>query len=309
MMNCGAFIRLRHYFEHDVTRLRAATFCRERLLCQFCARGYAAVKAKAYTDRAMALLVNRPLVPLMITLTSRDSADLGAMLDLQDNAIRFILAKARRRRHGGRNVTEWSKFEGGVLRAEIKRGRDSGQWHVHQHGVVLVTPGDPGRVDLTAFTKEWAAAVGQDHANTDIRLMDGWYRFLNGDSGQLLESFLEVIKYSLKLDGLSGADAWTAYGAATGPRMIVRGVRHPQRVKVHGRRLLRSWGLFRGVEVPDDWTEDQLEDANFRDLLFRYFPGDTRYLYLGEGAQAAGRSALTPGVNRISASVGENSPF
>ena len=91
--------------------------------------------------------------------------------------------------------------------------------------------------------------------------------------------------------------------------MIVRGVRHPQRVKVHGRRLLRSWGLFRGVEVPDDWTEDQLEDANFRDLLFRYFPGDTRYLYLGEGAQAAGRSALTPGVNRISASVGENSPF
>lgn len=57
----------------------------------------------------------------------------------------------------------------------------------------------------------------------------------------MITGFMKIFKYALKFSTMESSDVIEAW----------------QTLK--GRRLLESFGLFRGVKIPDDFTDEPLE--------------------------------------------------
>jgi len=67
-----------------------------------------------------------------------------------------------------------------------------------------------------------------------------------------VSGFLEVFKYAVKFSDQPPADTWHCFQTLA------------------GKRLLGSAGCFRGVIVPEQLTDEQLDDLPFRTLFYRY---------------------------------------
>jgi hypothetical protein len=124
---------------------------------------------------------------------------------------------------------------------EVKRGRGSGLWHPHLH-MVAMTEHQPSQVELVA---EWQAITG-DSFIVDVRPIS---------QEDPASGFLEVFKYALKFSDLEPADTVQAFQV------------------LKGRRLVGSAGLFRGIEIPDQLTEEPLDGLPFVELFYRYMHG------------------------------------
>ncbi|WP_376744959.1 hypothetical protein, partial [Pseudomonas aeruginosa] len=73
---------------------------------------------------------------------------------------------------------------------------------------------------------------------------------------------MEVFKYAVKFAELSPEDNW-----------------HAAQV-FKGRRLLGSFGLFRGVEIPESMTDEPLDGLPYVDRFYRFLQGE--YQFTGE---------------------------
>lgn len=93
---------------------------------------------------------------------------------------------------------------------------------------------------------EWEAITG-DSFMVDVRPFH--------DQDDVLNGFLEVFKYAVKFADLSLDDAWHGYQTLS------------------GRRLIASFGAFRGVDVPEDLTDEGLDDLPYVELLYRFVRG------------------------------------
>ena len=70
---------------------------------------------------------------------------------------------------------------------------------------------------------------------------------------------MEVFKYAVKFSDLTLEDNWFA----------------AQRLK--GKRLLNSFGLFRGVEVPESLLDEPLDSLPYWDRFYRFIQGEYRF--------------------------------
>lgn len=236
---CGNWLLFREYFTVGKVRLHAALFCREHLLCEFCAIRRGAKALGAYVKRFQVLKAENPaLKNSMITFTIKNGSDLLERFDHIQKAI-LELSKRRTRAKSGDNVTEWSKVLGWVGSYEIKRGKNSGEWHVHVHLIALHVE----RIDAKALKLEWERITGDSKV---LRIDPARHP----DEPEL--DFLEVFKYAVKFSEISPDDRLEAF------------------LKLSGRRLIFSGGLFRGIVVPKDLADDRLDDLPFLDLFYLY---------------------------------------
>lgn len=117
------------------------------------------------------------------------------------------------------------KALGGVHSIEVKRGKGSGLWHSYAYAVWFCYEApDPAKL-----AQEWKAWTGDSHI-VDVRPFH--------DQDDITSGFLEVFKYALKFSEMPLADNWEAF------RTLTR------------KRLVDSWGLLRGVVVPDDLADE-----------------------------------------------------
>lgn len=80
---------------------------------------------------------------------------------------------------------------------------------------------------------------------------------------------MEVFKYAVKFSDLSLEDNW-----------------HAAQV-LKGKRLLNSFGLFRGVQIPESLLDEPLDDLPYWDRFYRFIRGE--YQFTGESpGEAAG---------------------
>lgn len=239
---CGEYLLFRHYFTIDEVRLHAAFFCRKHLICPLCAIRRGAKAMQAYLPRFEAISAARPdLRPFLVTLTVKDGPDLA-------ERFQHLLAAQRelwKRRH--RRVGCWSEaVEGAVWSYEVKRGAGSGLWHPHLHMVAMARQLDPeGAGNLGQLSAEWHAITG-DSFMVDVRPIE---------QSDPASGFLEVFKYAVKFSTMEPADLLSAFGTLS------------------GRRLVGSAGLFRGVEIPDQLTDEPLDDLPYADHFFRFVDG------------------------------------
>jgi hypothetical protein len=126
-------------------------------------------------------------------------------------------------------------------------------WHPHSHAVWLCEEA-PSQVLLS---EEWHDITG-DSFIVDVRPI----------VGDLVFGLLETFKYSVKAHSLTVDRTLEAA------------------VTLRGKRLVSSFGLLYDVEVPDDLTDELLDDLPFVELLYRFFPG-IGYQFQGMGQRAA----------------------
>lgn len=236
---CGSYLLFRDYFTVGKIRLHAAKFCNKHLLCPLCAIRRGAKMVKAYLDRLQVILASESdLKPFLVTLTVKDGEDLGERFKHLSNAVQAL----HKTRFGQRQYSEACKAAGAVWSYEFKRGKNSGLWHPHVHAVWLCrdTP------DQDALSAQWKRITGDSHV-VDVRPFH--------DQEDVIGGFLEVFKYAVKFSDLPLEDNWHGFQ------------------KLAGKRLIASFGLFRGVEVPEELTDEKLDDLPYMDMLYRFIQG------------------------------------
>ena len=135
--------------------------------------------------------------------------------------------RSRKARAGSRDRTEFSAIAGGLASVELKRGKNSGEWHPHAHAIVLLTR----RIDQAKLSAEWAT-------RTDGSFIVGITAL--SQKRTLLKSLCEALKYAVKFADLPGAECIDAWQAA------------------RGKRLCQSWGCMWGMlEDADQEGEDE----------------------------------------------------
>lgn len=234
---CGDYLVFRHYFTIDEVRLHGARLCMKHLLCPLCAIRRGAKAMKAYLDRWEVIQAEKPrLRPFLVTLTVKDGPDLAERFKHLHKAQRELWM----RKHRGRGSV-LDGVEGAVWSYEAKRGTGSGMWHPHLHMIALAET----MPDAFQLAREWHEITG-DSFIVDVRPIS---------PEDPVSGFIEVFKYAVKFSDQPVEDTWHCYKT------------------LNGKRLLGSAGCFRGVEVPEQLTDDELHDLPFHTLFYRYLRG------------------------------------
>lgn len=247
LSNCADFLIFKRYLTVDEVRLHAANFCKKHLLCPFCAMRRGTKYLQAYKQRLEVVFQENPkLRAFMVTLTVKD----GESLSERFAHLRAALKKYKEQRRNalkGQRAVEYAKAFGGVHSIEIKRGKNSGLWHPHVHMIWLCEQ-EPSASQLS---KEWLELTGDSYI-VDVREFYG---------ESVVDGFLEVFKYALKFSDMPLADNWEAY----------------QLLKE--KRLVDNFGLLRGVKVPEELTDEDI-DEDFVYMLY-YFARNSGYNFGG----------------------------
>ncbi|WP_304672393.1 protein rep, partial [Neisseria polysaccharea] len=246
LSNCADFLIFKRYLTVDEVRLHAANFCKKHLLCPFCAMRRGTKYLQAYKQRLEVVFQENPkLRAFMVTLTVKD----GESLSERFAHLRAALKKYKEQRRNalkGQRFVEYAKAFGGVHSIEIKRGKNSGLWHPHVHMIWLCE--EPP--SASQLSREWLAITGDSYI-VDVREFYG---------ESVVDGFLEVFKYALKFSDMPLADNWEAY----------------QLLKE--KRLVDNFGLLRGVKVPEELTDEDI-DEEFVYLLY-YFARSSGYNFV-----------------------------
>ena len=174
----------------------------------------------------------------MVTLTVKDGPDLRERFKHLHDSQRELW---KRKQRGRGSVLDG--VEGAVWSYEVKRGQGSGVWHPHLHMIALaeVAP------DADRLSRDWHEITG-DSFIVDVRPIS---------QDDPASGFVEVFKYAVKFSDQEPADTVHAWETLA------------------GKRLLGSAGCFRGVEIPEDLTDDPGDYLGlpYVDLLYRYLSG------------------------------------
>lgn len=245
LRDCGNYLHFRNYYTVDAVRLHAASFCRVHLLCPLCAIRRGSKALGAYLDRFRVIqATNLGIRFSMVTYTVKNGPDLLQRFDHLKDCLSAVMKRRRNARGVSRHKTEWEKVLGVVGSFEVKRGKNSGEWHPHCHMIVLHTE----RMDAKAMREEWERITGDSKV---------FHIAPARHPREPERDFVEVFKYAVKFSDMTRADNVEAF------------------LKLQGRRFLFSAGEFWGVKVPDDLTDggEGLEGLPFIDLFYRYLEG------------------------------------
>lgn len=256
LATCGNYLHFREYYTVGKVRLHMAQFCKQHLICPLCAIRRGAKALGVYLDRWQVIQADRPdLKPYLITLTVKNGPDLHERQTHLTKSLRRMLDRRRNFNSGVRGSpwTELCNVEGAVYTLELtEKGKG---WHPHCHMIALCAS-EPSQEALSA---EWKG-ITKDSYIVDVRPI----------TGDPVEGFMEVFKYAVKFSDLSLADNWHA-------AQILK-----------GKRLLNSFGLFRGVQIPESLLDEPLDDLPFWDRFYRYMQGE--YQFTGESPKSHTRT-------------------
>jgi len=244
--NCGSYLLFHHFYTIDEIKLAAICSCKRHLICPLCAVRRAAKSVKAYMERYEVLQNQYPKAkPYLVTFTVKDGPNLIERFDHLTGHLRDYWAQRRKAvssscKHA---PVEANKALGGVGSFEVKKGKGSGEWHPHAHWIWLCEQAP----DAEKIQQEWYARTG-DSFIVDVTPFH--------DTQETAGGFLEVFKYALKFSSMTCSDNWEAFLA------------------LRTRRLVSSFGIFRGVEVPEQETDEIcFDDLPYYELVFRYIQG------------------------------------
>ena len=248
---CASYLVFNEYFTVDELRLVKAHTCKQHLLCPFCAmRRSGKFVAKNLPKVQQVINENRARIPAMVTLTVKN----GPCLRERFNHLRAAHRRLNRRRldhlNKGQKFTEWAKVAGGITSYEFTK-KDEGDWHPHIHALVMLDD----FIDQKALSAEWEDITG-DSFIVDVRRIKGKP---NAGGLDIASGLLEVCKYALKFHDMTLPDTWHAYQT------------------LRTRRLVDSFGVLRGVEIPDSLLDDPLEGLPFLERHYQYRPGKRAY--------------------------------
>lgn len=245
--DCGSYLVFRHFYTINEMKLSSMCSCKRHLLCPLCAIRRAAKTIQVYLEKNNFLCDSNPhLVPYLVTFTVKDGEDLQERFDHLQKSLRKYYAHRRKFISSPKRnkSNESNKALAGVGSYEIKIGSGSGQWHPHSHYIWLCE----SPPDVAVIRQEWQE-ITSDSFMVDVT---PFY-----DRKNVSDGFLEVFKYALKYSSMTLAHNWEAYEA------------------LQGRRLVSSFGLFHGLEIPEQLTDEiTYDELPYFELVYRFFTGE-----------------------------------
>lgn len=241
IQSCGDLLQFRNYYQIDEIRLHRANFCEHYMLCPFCSMRRGAKFARSYAESIEHIKSLFPGLKLYhVVLTVKNGPSLKERFKHVESSITKMLYTRRMAKHGLRSEIEFNKVLGGVFSFEIKRGEGSKMWHPHIHALVLCYE----EIDRVNLSQEWKQITGDSH--------EVWVEECTGD---IAIAGLEVFAYALKFSTMENEDLWDAYKT------------------LRGKRFVRSFGVLRGVEIPDSLVDDPIKDQPYYDMLYAFIQG------------------------------------
>jgi len=243
LRDCAGFLMFRQFVKLGVVKLAGGVFCRQPLLCGFCAAGRASRQVATLGDKFDQVRTAHPfLKPYMVTLTIRSQPSLAPML----KTFWGCWSKMVQRRANaikGKNGSVMGLMAGGFIAGEAKRG-EGGGWHYHAHGVFLADV-DRYQPVWERLVREWADVAGQSWASVQFQPVRGDLRS---------DTLRECLKYASKWEPGQFADRLEAANALAGVRRV------------------RTFGNLYGVKLPEDVTDDLtgLDAEEYIERVFRY---------------------------------------
>jgi hypothetical protein len=242
MSECGNYLVFRKYIPIDQTRLHAASFCKKHLLCPLCAIRRGSKSLAAYVERYQYLLSeNSNLKASLITLTVKNGEDLFERYDHLNRSKKRLIDNRRDALKKGRGRTVTRFWKGYVGTIEVTNKGNG--WHPHTHLIVLHDESMNHRKHQECLSEEWKRITGDSYI-VDVRPLQ--------NPSDPASDFVEVFKYALKFSDLN-------------PRENLHAA-----LVLKGRRLLYSGGLFRGIKIPDELTDESIEDLPYVELFYNY---------------------------------------
>lgn len=257
LASCHNWLLFRDYYEAGEVRLHRTISCRKHLLCPLCAILRAARSVRKYHERYEVIKSESPALRLYyVVLTVKNGVDLKERFTHMEKAVRMLVARRREalkamggsRRHAYALGSAFANVAGGAYSFEVKRGTGSGEWHPHANLLLLVD----GSIDRDALIQEWESITG-----------DSYIVHCEEKNPEDKGAFVEVFKYAMKFSEMECCDTYHAFET------------------LRGRRLMGTFGAFRGVEVPEG--DDEAIDSPYVELVYRYTGG--RYRPAPEKAQ------------------------
>ena len=240
LCSCGNYLLFHHYFTVGKIRLAKAHFCKKHLVCPLCAIRRGARSVRVYLERFLHLqTTHKGLSASLVTITVKNGPDLMERLLHLQAGIKSANQRIRDFKRGKGKTSVFRFFLGYVGSYEIKRGKRSKLWHPHCHMIVL----HDQAIDSEELSKEWLSITG-DSFIVDVRPLQ--------HPEEPAADFCEVFKYAVKFTSMETVDLLHAY------------------FKLSGKHLVFSGGLLRGLKVPEDLTDDLLEDLPYLELMYRY---------------------------------------
>jgi len=238
---CGDLLQFRNYYEIDEIRLHRANFCEHHMLCPFCAMRRGTKYAQKYSEFIEHIKTLFPGIKINhVVLTIKNGPSLKERFNHIERSVTSLLTTRRMAHNGRRAPIEFNKALGGVFSFEIKRGEDSEEWHPHIHCIILAYE----EISMIKLSEEWLGITGD---STNV--------FVEECTGDIVVAGLEVFAYALKFSTMENEDLWEAYKT------------------LHGKRFIRSFGVLRGIEIPDSLVDDPIKDQPFYDMLYRFIQG------------------------------------
>lgn len=252
--HCASQLVFHDYYTIDKHCLVGAITCKKHLLCPFCAVRRGSKMIEKNLPRVDQAMKDDPhLVPVLVTLTVMNGDDLRERFNHLTRSLREL---NRRRRNclQGQKWTEWARVAGAVRAIEVT---NKGQgWHPHAHILCLVD----SWIDRDALQDEWHS-ITRDSYIVDVRRIKPKNTETGGLSIQ--DGLGEVFKYAVKFSDMAEDLTWHAYET------------------LRGKRLVDSFGVLRGIEVPDSLTDDPLEGLPYMELFYQYMPHKRSYELTG----------------------------
>jgi hypothetical protein len=264
---CGSWLMFRLFSGSGSARLREAEFCDLRG-CRDCAAIRAAQTCQIYAAKSIALMrqsyeAGRPLIPMMITFNQPT----GPEFRDQWASMRSGMSKLNRHRRNSTAGRCWSELcvpDHMACSIESKRSsRNESHFHVHCHSIALSSR----LLDLNLYHEAWSNMTGWA-GRPDVRLLDAVRDhglisrpeliFNDGFCQVLTRDFVEVFKYSLKLNELSFPDI---------AEMMVA---------LYRKRTVFGWNGYNGLALPDELGDVTEEAGTFRDLHYVRHVNETK---------------------------------
>lgn len=244
VLQCGDWLRFRDYYTVGQVKLVAASFCKKHLVCGLCAIRRASRLMASYLERFQVIRKAHPeLSPRLVTLTVKNSHDLPEVLEHLLRSLRTL----HRRRNRKNQPSVMHGVAGGVYAIELTYDHRTG-WHPHVHAIWLSAT-DPGTFKVRG---EWEQITG-DSFMCDVRAILPEHQPAD-DIDPHAGGFAECFKYAMKPAELGADLLEQAYPVLA------------------GKRLVGSFGAFRGVPEPEQYTDDLtgLDALPYEEFLAHY---------------------------------------
>ena len=245
MYRCGNYLHFREWMAHGgKMTLHAGHFCQIGLMCPICAIRRGGKMLRRYVERARFIARTHDL--WLVTLTVKNGPD----LEERYNHLNTSLKRLRERAKKGYGAM--ARADGALWSTEFTK-RESG-WHPHVHMVWAVPRGQ--HFDGIQQAIEWGNG---SQLKTDWHAVTGDSYIVHAvpiaaqNEDDLVNAFMEVLKYALKFSGLTLEENYHAYTV------------------LKGKRLIRSSGIWWGLDLPEDARlEDDPLDGPYIEHIYRF---------------------------------------